>query len=918
MPRDRPGHRWVRLASVSSVPDATQEPTYPLHWEADAVLRDGSVVHMRPIRPDDEDRLRAFHSQLSPETIYYRFFAPYPELTDKDVRRFTHVDYVDRVGLVATVAGEIVGVGRYDRVSPTDAEIAFTVRDDYQGRGLGSVLLEHLAVAARERGLRRFVADVLPQNRRMTATFSHAGYHVAQELEDGVVKLAFEIEPTESVRSVMQAREHRAEARSVERFLLPQSVAVVGASRRTESLGNMVVRNIREGGFEGRLYPIHPEAALVAGLPAYPRVSDAPGPVDLVVVVVPVDRVPDVVEDSARAGVHALLVISAGFSDAGLDGAEKERQLVASVREHGMRLIGPNALGVINTDPRVNLRAAVPTMVPPRGRVALFGQSAPLCLAALDRMAVRRLGLSTFVSAGNRADVAGHELLQYWREDSQTAVILQYLESMASPSKFIRVARSVTRHKPIVVVRSGRTSQSFPLGARPRRTGIPAGGVDQLIRNAGIIETTSLGQLIDVGSILACQPLPTGRRVAVVGDSHELVTLAADTCTTAGLDVVRQTVVHERSVQRGLGIAMSEETESPDVDALLVVHVPPAGADDRQVRRALLASAANSTVPIIAVLHSLDGSNSLVPSDAPDGAAGHGSVPYFGTVEEAVQCLTLVVEYAEWRRRPVGEIPELPDVDSERARVIVSDVIEGSSAAAGSGIEERVTVPIVGSHLSDLLECYGIGLWPSLPAPTEDEAVAAADELGWPVALKTTDPRMSRRGEVSGVRLSLENERALRSAYLSLSAMLDADARSQLVVQHMAPPGTQVVLRTQEDALFGPVVSFGLGGAVAEMLNDRAFQVPPMSDEDAARLIREPQSASILFGYGGRRPVDVAALEDLVVRLGRMSDELPQLAQLDLNPVIAGERGVAVLSASAWLRTPDARGDSEARRLSGS
>ena len=896
---------------MSSVAD--DDTAYPQQWEADAVLGDGSVVHLRPITPDDEDRLRLFHSQLSPETVYYRFFAPYPELTDKDVRRFTHVDHVDRVGLVATVAGEIVGVGRYDRVSPTDAEIAFTVRDDYQGRGLGSVLLEHLAVAARERGFRRFVADVLPQNRRMTATFSRAGYRVAQELEDGVVKLAFEIEPTESVRTVMQAREQRAEALSVERFLRPRSVAVVGASRRTESLGNLMVRLLREGKFTGPIYPIHPDAHEVAGLTAYPTVRDAPGPIDLVIVVVPVDAVPEVVADSARAGVHALLVISAGFSDAGPQGAEKERELVAAVREHGMRLIGPNALGIINSDPHVRLQAAVTSTVPPRGRIAFFGHSAPLCGAALDRLTMRGLGISTFVSAGNRADVSSHELLQYWREDSQTTVILEYLESLANPSKFIRVARSVTRHKPLAVVRSGRTSRAFPGGSTPRRTSIPPGGVDQLIRNAGIIEATSLGQLVDVSSLLACQPLPTGRRVAVVGDSHELVALAADTCATSGLDVARQEVLHPRSVDRLVARVLAEAQEAGDCDAVLVVHVPIAGSDDREVRSVLLEASRESTIPILGVLHALDGNNSLIRAPGPDGGAGHGSVPYFGTVEEAVSCLRLVADYADWRRRPVGEVAELPDVDGERARLLVSDALERSRA---HDPVERLTVPIVGSALAELLACYGISLWPEVAAPTEDEAVAAADELGWPVALKSTDPRLSRRGEMSGVRLNIENEAALRSAYLSLSATLDTDARSQLVVQHMAAPGVQVVIRSQEDALFGPVVSFGLGGTVADLLADRAYQVPPVTDADAGRLIRQPASSGILFGYGGRDPVDVAALEELLVRVGRLCDEIPQIAQLDLNPVVVGERGLAVLSASAWLRQPDARGDSEARRLS--
>ena len=882
---------------------------YPHHWEADAVLRDGSVVHLRPISPEDADRLRVFHSQLSPETIYYRFFAPYPELTDKDVRRFTQVDHASRVALVATVAGEIVGVGRYDKVSATDAEIAFTVRDDYQGRGLGSVLLEHLAVAARERGIRRFVAEVLPQNRRMTATFSHAGYKVAQELADGVVKLAFEVEATKSVRAVMQAREQRSEARSVERFMDPRSVAVVGASRRTESLGNLVLRNLREGGFEGRLFPIHPEASMVAGLPAYKTVGDAPGPVDMVLVVVPVDRVPDVVADSGAAGAHALVVISAGFSDAGPSGAEKERELVASIREHGMRLIGPNALGIINTDPRVNLRAAVPVHVPPRGRVALYCQSAPLSVAALDRLALRRLGISTFVSVGNRADVAGHELLQYWREDPSTAIVLLYVESLANPSKFIRIARSVTRHKPIVVVRSGRTSQSFPLGARPRRTGIPARGVDQLIANAGIIETNSLGQLIGVGSILACQPLPTGRRVAVIGDTHDLAVLAADTCATAGLDVVAQPIVHGESLERALESELEGILEQGTADAILVVHVPPARSDDREVRRAMLRVSANSTVPVVGVLHAEDGISSLIAARDKDGSAGHGSVPYFGTVEEAVQGLKLVSDYAEWRRRPAGDVPEHPDIDDEGARAIVADVLVGSAS------DERRTVPLVGTRLTALLACYGIELWPQYPAPTEDQAVAATDEAGWPVVLKSIDPRMLRRSVFAGVRLNLENEAALRAAYLSMAASLDAEARSQLVVQRMAAPGVHVMLRTQEDPLFGPVVSFGLGGAIPELLEDRAYQVPPISDSDASRLVRGTGASSILFGYGGTVPVDVAALEDLVTRLGRMSDEVPQVAQLDLNPVIVAESGLAVLSASAWLRIPDARGDSEARRL---
>jgi acyl-CoA synthetase (NDP forming)/GNAT superfamily N-acetyltransferase len=897
------------VGSVSQ-PDTEEPGEYPAHWEADVVLRDGSACHLRPITPQDEGRLRAFHAKLSAETIYYRYFAPYPELMQKDVTRFTNVDHVDRVAIVATVAGEIVGVGRYDRVADVDAEVAFTVRDDYQGRGLGSVLLEHLAAAARERGIRRFVAEVLPQNRRMVGTFTHAGYRVAQELDEGVVKLAFEIEPTEELRSVMQAREQRAEFRSVERVLNPASIAVIGVSRRQESLGSEVLRNLIEGGFNGRLYPIHQEASMVSGLPAFRRVVEAPGPVDLAIVVVPVDRVPGVVEDCAAAGVHALIVISSGFADIGPDGIERERELIASVRGHGMRMVGPNALGVINTDPRSRLRAAVPRLVPPRGRVALYGQSAPLSAAALDRMALRRLGISTFVSVGNRADVASHELLQYWQEDGLTSVVLLYVESLANPSKFMRVVRSLTRHKPVVVVRSGRTSQAFPLGARPRRTELPARAVDQLIRNAGVIETDSLGQLVDVGGLLACQPLPTGRRVTVIGDSHELVMLTADTCTSSGLDVADSVFLRGNSVAAALAVELERATHGSVTDAILVVHVPPVRPDDSEVRSVLVEAAAKATVPVLAVLHTEDGSNSLIPAPGDTESAGHGSVPFFGTVEEAVQSLRLVVQYASWRARDPGEIPDHPDIDSESARALVEDAL-----FTHDGQIRTATVPLVGSQLTKLLSCYGIDLWTSLPVASEDEAVAEADELGWPVALKTTDPRLTRRGDYFGVRLNLENEQALRAAYLSLAANLDADAMSQLVVQRMALRGVHCVLRTQEDTLFGPVVTFGLGGSIPELLGDRAYQVPPMSDADAARLIRDTAASSVLMGYGGRERADIAGLEELVTRVGRMAEEVPQLARLDLNPLLVSPTGLAVLGASAWLRSAEARGDADARRL---
>lgn len=897
---------------------------YPEEWEADVVLRDGSTCHMRPIRESDSDRLRRFHAQLSAETIYTRFFAPYPELSEKDVKRFTIVDYDDRVALVATVAGEIVGVGRYDRVADLDAEVAFTVRDNFQGRGLGSVLLEHLAAAARERRVRRFVADVLPQNRRMVSTFSQAGYRVASELEDGVVKLAFEIETTETLRSVARAREQRADSRSIERLLNPRSIAVIGASQRSESMGRRILQNLVEGGFVGRILPIHRDAQEVAGIAAYRTVAEAPAPIDLAVIVVPVDQVPDVVADCGEAGVHGLVVVSSGYSDSGPEGVQRERDLVETVRGHGMRLVGPNSLGLINTDPHTNLYAAVTDSIPPRGRTALFCQAAAISNAALRRLTKRHFGIASFVSGGNRADVSGEDLLQYWLSETESDLVLMYLETMADPRKFIRVAADVSEHKPVVVVRSGRTSQAFPLGPGSRRTQLPAYAVDQLIKNTGIVEAGSLGELVDIGGIFACQPLPSGRRVIVVGNSRELVSLAVDTAGTAGMRVVDGVFV----VGEPIGEAMSTELETAlagnTTDALIVVHARTNDSEALGVGRAVLGASQNSTIPIVAVLNDEEGKNSLLRY-APDGevvghwgldageyTAPHGSVPYFGTVEESIRALDSVMEYAKWRSRERGSVPEYTDIDSESVRAAIEEIQERSSSESDS---ESETVVMSDSELTYVLGCFGIRLWPAHPVASEDQAVAEADDLGWPVALKTLDPRVNRRGATNGARMSLGSETELRAAYLSLAAGLDAYAVSRFVVQSMAPPGVHCVIRSREDALFGPVVSFGMGGAIAELLGDHSFRAPPITDRDAGRLLRSPGAASLLFGHGGNEPVDLIGLQDLIVRVGILADEFPQISRLDLNPIVASPTGPAVLGGTAWIRPREARHDGEARRL---
>src|SRR3954471_3255961 len=521
-------------------------PPYPAHWEADVVLADGGTAHLRPITPADADALQRFHVAQSPESIYLRFFAPYPRLTDADLHRFTNVDHVDRVALVATVGDDIVAVGRYDRTGRRQegtAEVAFNVSDGHQGRGLGSVLLEHLAAAAREHGVHRFVAEVLPQNRRMLGVFRDAGYEVRHAYEDGVVSLSFDIDPTERSLAVMESREHRAESRSVAGLLAPRSVVVVGASRREGTVGHQLLRDLLAGDFAGQLYVVHPEADAILEVPAHRSIADvraATGePVDVAVIAVPAESVLEVVHQCAAARVRGLVVVSGGFAETGTEGLERQRALVRVARANGMRVVGPNSWGVVNTDPEIRLNVGLQRTLPAAGRVGLFAQSGAVSVSVLENAERRGLGVSTFVSAGNRADVSGNDCMQYWEEDPRTSVVGLYLESSGNPRKFSRIARRLARTKPVVVVRSGTSAFGVPPGHAVRESRAPAEAFDAMLRQSGCIRVGTVHELMDVAALLETQPLPQGPRVGVVANSEALGALVADACVGSGLSVPR-------------------------------------------------------------------------------------------------------------------------------------------------------------------------------------------------------------------------------------------------------------------------------------------------------------------------------------------------------------------------------------------
>ncbi|SEC29025.1 bifunctional GNAT family N-acetyltransferase/acetate--CoA ligase family protein [Streptomyces sp. TLI_105] len=610
-------------AAEPPAPPAPPEHAYPDHWEADVVLRDGGTARIRPITADDADRLVSFYEQVSDESKYYRFFAPYPRLSAKDVHRFTHHDFVDRVGLAATVGGEFIATVRYDRIderglpasAPADeAEVAFLVQDAHQGRGVASALLEHIAAVARERDIRRFAAEVLPANTKMIKVFTDAGYTQKRSFEDGSVRLHLDLEPTDRSLAVQRAREQRAEARSVQRLLTPRSVAVVGAGRAPGGVGRTVLRNLLGAGFTGRVYAVN--AALTGeteldGVPAHPSVGAIGEPVDLAVVAVPAERVPEAVADCGEHGVRGLVVLSAGYAESGAAGRERQRELVRQARSYGMRIIGPNAFGIINTAADVRLNASLAPQMPAAGRIGLFTQSGAIGIALLAGLHRRGAGLSSFISAGNRADVSGNDFLQHWYDDPGTDVVLLYLESIGNPRKFTRLARRTAAVKPVVVVKGARHSGSAPPGHRVPVTRIPHATVSALLRQAGVIRVDTVTELVDAGLLLAAQPLPAGPRVAILGNSESLGLLTYDACLTEGLRPLRPldltTAAVPADFRDALAAALADETS----DAVVVNAIPWVGEDgatefgDGEVLAAALreavASAPAPTKPVVVV-----------------------------------------------------------------------------------------------------------------------------------------------------------------------------------------------------------------------------------------------------------------------------------------------------------------------------
>ena len=868
----------------------------------DVILRDGSTLRLRAPAHRDADALVEFFERLSEQSRYLRFHG----IRHVDATLVEHVldpNWVDRGALVGVLAdadgGErVVAVAEYARLrDPAVAEVAFTVAEEFQGRGAATRLLEQLAVRAAEAGIESFVAEVLPENTAMLSVFRDAGFEVSRTLGGGVIEVRFPIVPTEQFRTRVEERDHVAVAASLRPFFAPAAVAVVGASKRRGSIGGELFRNILAADFAGAAYPVNRTGEAVAGVRAYRSIEEISDAVDLAVICVPGARVLESAEAALRKGIRALCVISAGFAEIGSEGAERQASLLALVRAHGARLVGPNCLGI--AVPALGLNATFAPRALPAGRIAFSSQSGALGLALLEKASEQGLGFSAFVSIGNKADVSSNDLLEWWEEDDGTDLVLLYLESFGNPQKFARVASRVARRKPIVALKAG-TSHAGARAASSHTAALAGSdtAVDALFRSAGVLRARSLEELVAVATLLSSQPLPRGRRVAVLTNAGGLGILCADACDAAGLELPELTaetrhalaaiLPSEASVANPVDLLGSATGETyaqalphllhdPGIDAVIVLFVPPvvAGADEvaAAIREVLVREMPGK--PVLGVVVSADGT--------PETLRETGSpVATFAYPESAARALGIAAGRAEWLRRPTGSVPALDGVDRQAARCVVDATL---AAADDVWLDPAAT--------RTLLSAYGVPLVPEQVVAGAEEAVAAARSLGRPVVLKTAAAG-AHKTESGGIALNLETDDEIRTAAERIGG--------PLLVQPMIAGGIELLVGVVQDAVFGPLVAFGPGGVFAELIGGAGFRIAPLTDLDADELVQGGKAGRLVRGFRGAPPADADALVALVHRLSLLAVDLPEVAELDLNPVLALASGCVAVDARVRLQ----------------
>lgn len=887
----------------------------------DVLLLDGEIARIRPVVADDRPALVELYARLSDKALYLRFFTSSRRSADQDVARLTRNDDVDHVALAVAIDDRLVAVAGFERLDdPAEAEVAFVVDDASQGLGIGTLLLEHLASAGLARGVKRFVAETLVRNAKMLGVFRDAGLAFAAEpARDDIVRLTLPLLPDERYRDAVGNRERVAELASLSRVMAPASIVVVGAGARPDGLGHQILANLARGGFRGSLAAVNRDGVDVCGSKGFDSIADVPGVLDLVVVAVPAAGVLDVARQAAARGVAGLVVITAGFAELGGDGRLAQDELLRICRAGSMRLIGPNCMGIANT--AVSMNATFCSTLPLPGGISLMSQSGAVGIAALDYAMCTGVGLASFVSAGNKVDVSGNDVLSLWETDDSTRVCALYLESFGNPRKFARIAARVGRQKPIVAVKSGRsTAGARGVASHTASAATPDLAVDTLFAQAGVIRVDSLAELFDVATLLDRAPLPKGRRVAIVGNSGGPGVLAADACEAAGLDVPSLSGLTlgriaallpagsavSNPVDLGAGataVALEEALrallEDDEVDAVITVFTPVQPGSANAIADAIARCRLDHLdVPIVTVFLGVD----TLPDRLRDGR-GQPLVAYHAFPEPAARALAAAASYAEWRVRPRGTVAAPEGIDAMAARRIVESELR--AAPEGRWLEASVATGLVAT--------YGIEVASAVHVSNPDDAAAAAADIDGPVALKAAAGALVHKTDRGGVQLGLRGASETRLGYVEMSERL-GDAMGGAIVQSMVTSGVETAIGVVSDPQFGPLVMFGLGGVASDLLADRAFRLLPLTVEDAAAQIRSLRASPLLFGYRGAPECDVAALEDMLLRVAALAEDLPEIAEMDLNPVICSPDGAVAVDVKIRL-APAARIDPLLRRL---
>jgi acetate---CoA ligase (ADP-forming) len=873
-------------------------------YSTSVALKDGSSLHLRPIELSDEERLLSLFSRLSKQTIYLRFHHVLTHLSKEEARRFCTVDYNDTFALVVTL-GEgtderIIAVGRYARQpGATLAQIAFEVEDKYQGLGIGSHLLDQLAYIARDKGISQFEAEVLAENKDMMNVLINSGFQLQRQMQGATYVGVLDLAPTEIVEQKSFEREKVASTASLRAFLNPRSVAVIGASRTPHTIGNFVFRNLIQQDFRGIVYPVNPNAEAIAAIKAYPTIREISGDVDLAIIIVPAEKVQQVVEDCARKGVKGVVVLSSGFADIGPDGMERQQRLVNTIRSYGMRMLGPNCMGMINTNIKVNLNATFSSVFPPRGNIAFATQSGVLGSAILMFATSLNTGLSTFVSIGNRADISSNELLQYWEDDPDTDVVLLYLESFGNPRKFTRIARSITSKKPVVAVTSNWTPR-LPRAATSQTAAMASeqAATEALFKQAGILRVDTLEDLFNTGSLLANQPLPAGNRVAIISNAGGPAMLTAEACKARGMQVptlndTTQAMLKSVSPARAIvsnPIDLSSEysisqykdvlklvLNDDSIDIAVVIYIPPISQLSEEfasIIREMAPLYRHKGKPLVTSFLGLSGARVEL------GSHEKGFVPSFAFPEATASALARSMEFSQRLKKPAGKIPDFPDIDKKRAEYIIQSALQKAGTKQCWLDAEAIT---------GLLDCYGIKFVTLKLAKTPIEAAAAASEIGCPVAVKILSTSVSQKTDVEGVILDCRSKGEVENAFIRISENMDRIGRREamdgVIIQKMVQGGIEVMVGVTQHPSFGPLIMFGLGGIYVELFKDVIFNLHPLTDIDANEMIRSVKAYQILDGWRGSKRADIESIEDLLLRISALVENHPQILEMDLNPV---------------------------------